>query len=66
MGRLGEAPTEHYAIGDYAWSVSDRTLCSASPDAQAPMGDCGPWDGAREELLSATLDGTAGRSPNRG
>ena len=30
------------------------------------MGDCGPWGGAREELLGATLDGTAGRRPNRG
>ena len=59
-------PTEYYAIGDYAWSVSDRTLCSASPAAQAPMGDCGPWGGAGEELLGATLDGTAGRRPNRG
>ena len=30
------------------------------------MGDCGPWGGAGEELLGATLDGTAGRRPNRG
>ena len=30
------------------------------------MGDCGPWCGAGEELLGATLDGTAGRRPNRG
>ena len=30
------------------------------------MGDCWPWGGAGEELLSATLDGTAGRRPNRG
>ena len=29
------------------------------------MGDCGPWGGAGEELLGATLDGTAGRRPNR-
>ena len=33
---------------------------------QTPMGDCGPWGGAGEELLGATLDGTAGRRPNRG
>ena len=30
------------------------------------MGDCGPWGGAGEELLGATLYGTAGRRPNRG
>ena len=32
------------------------------------MGDCGPWGGAGDELLSAMLDGTAaaGRRPNRG
>ena len=30
------------------------------------MGDCGPWGGAGEELLGATLDGTAGSRPNRG
>ena len=30
------------------------------------MGDCGPCGGAGEELLGATLDGTAGRRPNRG
>ena len=30
------------------------------------MGDCGPWGGAGEELLGTTLDGTAGRRPNRG
>jgi hypothetical protein len=30
------------------------------------MGDCGPWGGAGEELLGATLFGTAGRRPNRG
>jgi hypothetical protein len=41
------------------------TLYSAPPAAQAPMGDCGPWGGAREELLGATLLGTvtAGRRP---
>ena len=61
------SPTEHYAIGDYAWSVSDRTLCSASPATQAPMWDCGPWGRAGEELLGAPpLDGNAGRRPNRG
>ncbi len=38
-----------------ACSVSDCTLCSASPATQASMGDCGPWDGAGEELLGATL-----------
>ena len=59
-------PTEYYAIGDYAYSVSERTLCSASSAPLAPMGDCGPWGGAGEELLGATLDGTAGRRPNRG
>ena len=32
---------------------------------QTPMGDCGPWGGAGEELLGATLFGTAGRGPNR-
>ena len=32
----------------------------------AKPGDCGPWGGAGEELLCATLDGTAGRMPNRG
>ena len=58
--------TEYYAIGDYACSVSDRTLCSASPATQTPIGDCWPWGGAREELLDATLYGTAGRRPNRG
>ena len=31
-----------------------------------PDGDCGPKGGAGEELLGATLDGTAGRRPNRG
>ena len=30
------------------------------------MGDCGPWGAAGEELLGATLDGTAGRRTNRG
>ena len=30
------------------------------------MGDCGPWGGAGEELLGATLDGAAGRRPNQG
>ena len=30
------------------------------------MRDCGPWGGAGEELLGATLDGAAGRRPNRG
>ena len=30
------------------------------------MGDCWPWGGAGEELLGATLDGNAGRRPNRG
>ena len=58
--------TEYYAIGDYACSVSDRTLCSASQATQTPMGDCWPWGGAGEELLGATLYGTAGRRPNRG
>jgi hypothetical protein len=60
MGRLGEA------IGDYAWSVSVCTVCSAPLATQASMGDCGPWDGAGEELLSATLFGTAGLRPNQG
>jgi hypothetical protein len=27
------------------------------------MGDCGPWGGAGEELLGATLFGNAGRRP---
>ncbi len=53
-------------LRDYAWSVSDCTLCSASPAMQASMGDCGPWGGAGEELLGATLFGTAGRRPNPG
>ena len=56
----------YYAIGDYAWSVSDCTLCSAPPATQASMGDCGPWGGAGEELLGATPSGAAGRRPNRG
>ncbi len=30
------------------------------------MGDCGPWGGAGEELLGATLFGTTSRRPNRG
>ena len=30
------------------------------------MGDCGPRGGVGEELLGATLYGTAGRRPNRG
>jgi hypothetical protein len=59
-------PTGYYAIGDYAWSVSDCTLCSASPATQASMRDCGPWGGAGEELLGATPFGAAGRRPNRG
>ncbi len=63
MGRLGE--TKCYAISDYAWSVSDCTLCSASPATQASMGDYGPWGGAGEELLGATPFGTAGRITNR-
>ena len=54
-------PTEHYAIADYAWPISDRTLCSASPATKTPMGDCGPFGGAVEELLGATLYGNAGR-----
>jgi hypothetical protein len=29
-------------------------------------GQCGPWGGAGEDLLCATLYGTAGRRPNRG
>jgi len=58
-------PTGYDAIGDYACSVSDRTLCSAPPATQAPMGDCKPLGGAGEELLGATLFGTAGRRPNR-
>jgi len=58
-------PTGYDAIGDYACSVSDRTLCSAPPATQAPMGDCEPLGGAGEELLGATLFGTAGRRPNR-
>ena len=58
-------PTEYYAIGDCACYVSDRTLCSASPALQAPMADCGPWGGAGEQLLGATLFGIAGRRPNR-
>ena len=33
---------------------------------ETPMGGYGPWGGAGEELLGATLDGTAGRRPNRG
>ena len=59
-------PTEYYAISDYACSVSDRTLCSELPATQTPIGDCGPWGGAGEELLGTTLDGTAGRRLNRG
>ena len=35
-------------------------------DYADPDGDCGPWGGAGEELLGATLDGTAGRRHNRG
>ena len=58
-------PTDYYAIGDCAGSVSDRTLCSAPPALQAPMGDCGPRGGAGDELLGTTLFGTAGRRPNR-
>ncbi len=61
-GPTREGPTEYYAICDYAGSVSDCTLCSASP----ATGDCGPLGGAGEELLGATLFGTAGRRPNRG
>ena len=53
-------------IGDHAWSVSDCTLCSASPATHTSMEDSGPWGGAGEELLGATLLGTAGRRPNRG
>ncbi len=60
------SPTGYYAISDYAWSVSDCTLCTASPATQASMGDCGPWGGAGEELLGATPFGAAGRRPNRG
>ena len=30
------------------------------------MGDCGPWGGAGEELLGATLDGTAGHHAQPG
>jgi hypothetical protein len=40
------APTGYYAIGDYAWSVSDFTLCSASPATQASMGTAGHWYGS--------------------
>jgi hypothetical protein len=59
-------PTEHYAISDFVCSVSNCTLCSALLATQASMGDCWPWGRAGEELLSATLFGTAGRRPNRG
>ncbi len=52
-------PTEYYAIGYNACSVSDCTLCSASLATQASMGDCWPWGVAGEELLRATLFGTA-------
>ncbi len=55
-----------YAIGDYAWSVSYCTLCSASLATQASMGDCWPWGGAWEELLGATPFSAAGSRPNRG
>ena len=41
-------------------------LGAAGPAAQALIGDCGPCGGAGEELLGATLAGTAGRRPNRG
>ena len=47
------------------WADSG-TLCPASQAAQAPMGDCGPRGGVGEELLGATLYGTAGRRPSRG
>ena len=47
------------------WAASG-TLCPESPAAQAPMGDCGPRGGVGEELLGATLYGTAGRRPSRG
>ncbi len=59
-------PTGYYTIGDYAWSVSYCTLCSALQAVQTPMGDCWPWGGAGEELLSATPFSTACRRTNWG
>jgi hypothetical protein len=34
------ADSGYYAIGDYAWYVSDCTLCSASPATLTSMGYC--------------------------
>ncbi len=54
------------AVGDsdYACFVYDRRFCSELT-AAVPDGDCKPWGKAVEELLGATLFGTAGCRPNR-
>ncbi len=51
MGRLGEARLAAHGLSPF--------VLSALPATQASMGDCGPWDGAGEELLGAPLFGTA-------
>ena len=63
MGRLGEARlnTTPSATTRVRWYLVLGIAGYADPD-----GDCGPCGGAWEELLGATLYGTAGRRPNRG
>ena len=62
MGRLGEARLN---------TTQSATTHGLSPIVRSariagyadPMGDCGSWGGAGEELLCVTLDGTAGAGP---
>ncbi len=61
------------AVHDGATGVADAARLPArqrpglaSQPKQASMGDCGPWGGAGDELLGATLFGTAGSRPNWG
>ena len=58
-------PTEYYAIGDYALCLRSYALLGTAGTA-GPDGGLRVMGRSREELLGATLFGTAGLRPNRG
>ena len=63
MGRLGEARLNTTPSLTMVCLRSYALLGIAG--CAGPDGGCGPWGGAGEELLGATLYGTAGHRPNR-